>query len=200
MKLIKDEKYGVYFTEQGNEFDSVTFYGIVEQDEYGLGKMKNEGLQPKIVFDVGGHIGSFSYKVKMLWPDAKIVMIEPNSRSMDIAKKNLKGFDDIIFIKEGLWYGEEKPEYFMQNNWCTIGSCFNGFWLEESYQNQKNTNYFYLEKDYDVNFCTLEDLMDTCLSVLEQNKLDLNLYTIMVFRLHSSINLLFFLQHFRILI
>ncbi len=115
-KLIKDEKYNIYFSEHGKDFELDTFYGIVERDEYGLENMKNEGLQPKIVFDVGGHIGSFSYKVKMLWPDAKIVIIEPNSCSMDIAKKNLKRFDDIIFIKEGLWYGEDKPEYFMQNH------------------------------------------------------------------------------------
>lgn len=162
--IAEDRRWGIYYydTENNEESDgSMHFYEIVQEDTYGLENIKSKGLQPKIVFDIGGHIGSFSFKVKQLWPDVKIIFVEPNKYTMILAKKNLERFDNIVFVDGGIWYKKNKPKFFLKNYWKSAGSCADGFWLEREFFGQNRFDTRYLEKDYDVKFFTIESLMKT---------------------------------------
>lgn len=51
-----------------------------------------------MIFDVGGHLGSFSCLAKSLCPDVKIVLVEPNPRSLELVRLNLQRFGNVEFI------------------------------------------------------------------------------------------------------
>lgn len=50
---------------------------VIEQDAYGLRSLKENGFMPKIIVDVGAHVGAFSLFARHLWPHARIIAAEP---------------------------------------------------------------------------------------------------------------------------
>lgn len=62
---------------------------VYEGDCYRLRQMKVDGFEPRLIVDVGAHIGTFSRLCTELWPDARLVVIEPNVESFELAKRNV---------------------------------------------------------------------------------------------------------------
>lgn len=54
-------------------------HNVIEEDAYGLWPLKQKGYEPKIIVDIGAHIGTFSLMAHQLWPDARIYSVEPCS-------------------------------------------------------------------------------------------------------------------------
>ncbi len=72
-------------------------------DCYGLKELATK-LTPKVVFDIGGHIGAFGLSAKRLWPDCHLVAVEPCRTSYELYCQNLKdnGFEgDVLNIAIG---------------------------------------------------------------------------------------------------
>ena len=150
------------------------FTDCVTKDQYNVRNVVD--VPPKIVFDCGSHIGSFSYLVKTLWPDAMVVVIEPNSDSMLLAQKNLLEVsdDNVVFVEGGIWYNGLRPKYFMKNDFCKTTSKFvfdeDGYdrnvlqWHKE--QSKSNP---YLHKEHDISLYTIEEIMER----LEVSHIDL---------------------------
>jgi len=61
--------------QHGFEADIVD--SVIRLDEYRLQAMREDGFSPKLIIDVGGHIGSFALFAKSLWPESKVITIEP---------------------------------------------------------------------------------------------------------------------------
>lgn len=57
-------------------------------DCYGLRAMKQRGVEPKTIIDVGANIGVFSVLAHELWPNARMIAIEPNKKSFKVLQKN----------------------------------------------------------------------------------------------------------------
>jgi FkbM family methyltransferase len=62
---------------------------VVTQDCYRLEKLAKLIDAPKVVVDVGGHIGTFGIKARSLWPGARIIAFEPNRESAELYRKNV---------------------------------------------------------------------------------------------------------------
>lgn len=61
--------------EPGFEADIVN--SVIRLDEYRLQAMRDAGFSPKLIVDIGGHIGSFAMFAKWVWPASKVITVEP---------------------------------------------------------------------------------------------------------------------------
>lgn len=69
---------------------------LICNDEYGVAELKDViGDKIGTILDIGGHIGGFGMLVKSLWPNARLVAIEPVKLNCELYAKNLKD--------NGLW-------------------------------------------------------------------------------------------------
>jgi len=54
---------------------------VIDRDCYGIQQLKDAGHMPKTIVDIGGHGGKFSLHAHVLWPEARIVTVEPTHAS-----------------------------------------------------------------------------------------------------------------------
>lgn len=68
-------------------------------------------ITPKIVLDIGGHIGAFGLYAKRLWPDCKLIAVEPCKDSCDLYRMSLKdnGFDGTV-LNKGISYNPDRTK------------------------------------------------------------------------------------------
>ena len=62
---------------------------VISSDEYRIHEMKEAGFEPKVVLDIGGHIGGFGLLVKSFWPDVRLIAIEPDPLNAKLYSMNL---------------------------------------------------------------------------------------------------------------
>ena len=79
-------------------------------DCYGLKELAKK-ITPKIVLDLGGHIGAFGLCAKREWPDCKLIVVEPNKVSCDLYIRNMKdnGFEAVVICK-GINYNPQRTK------------------------------------------------------------------------------------------
>ena len=76
MKLtVRDTKGSDFFAMATVGFDNV----------YEVEKMKN----PKVILDIGANIGSFTIVAARLFPNAKVIAVEPEPSNIQLLKKNI---------------------------------------------------------------------------------------------------------------
>jgi FkbM family methyltransferase len=87
---------------------------IIAGDQYELKELSENIPEPKIIIDVGGHIGTFGIFAKSLWPKAKIIAIEPNPINAALYRMNLKDiFNDTesVVINKAISYSSDNTVY-----------------------------------------------------------------------------------------
>lgn len=73
--------------------DTIVVQDVYGNDCYGL---KALGFAPETIVDVGAHIGCFSRLAHELYPAARIVAVEANSRNIPALSRNVGDFAEII--------------------------------------------------------------------------------------------------------
>lgn len=68
------------------EADSIPFAAHVFQDEYKVQSL--QGRDIKTIIDFGAHVGSFTVMCHELWPNAKIIAVEPHPFSFELLQRN----------------------------------------------------------------------------------------------------------------
>jgi len=85
--------------------DLMSFY-MAAKDIFihGIYTFKSSSLDP-VVIDGGAHIGLFSLMIKKLYPQARIIMFEPDLESLYLLRKNIEAnnLTDIEIIEAGLF-------------------------------------------------------------------------------------------------
>lgn len=61
---------------------------VVFDDEYGISKLAQEDPSIEYIVDVGGNVGAFGVKVMQCFPNAKVLLCEPEADNMKYAKEN----------------------------------------------------------------------------------------------------------------
>lgn len=79
--------------------DYETFYQAIVHSQYSF----KYPIKAKTIIDGGANIGLASIAFKSLFPDAKILAIEPDKENFDQLKKNLEPYPDINMINKGIW-------------------------------------------------------------------------------------------------
>ncbi len=59
-------------------------------NEYYYFKRDEKDVQPPLILDCGGHIGLSVIYFKFLYPDARVVVFEPNPKSAEMLRKNIE--------------------------------------------------------------------------------------------------------------
>ena len=71
-----------------NTWDSIIVREVIDEDCYGLKKLKAQGVAPMVIFDIGGHIGSFTVYCRSLWPQVTLYSFEPLPANFEWLIKN----------------------------------------------------------------------------------------------------------------
>ena len=58
---------------------------------------------PKIVIDLGAHIGLFALKMKKCYPNTKIICVEPDPDNYNLLQKNMKPYKNVDCEMCGIW-------------------------------------------------------------------------------------------------
>ena len=180
---LNESKYEKYFVDDHsfyirNSSDVDVIKEVFVLDGY---KLKQKIKEPKVVFDIGGHIGTFSYLAKTLWNDVTIIFVEPNTESMNIAKKNLRSFDGIHFFDGAMKYNKSENFYIDAvgtplSNGTKVGTG-TGIMVDSDFKMENliewkqdegySSNVFAVESN--IKLHTIEDLMKS----VKINKIDL---------------------------
>jgi FkbM family methyltransferase len=83
---------------------------VIANDNYRLHELKNIGVEPKVILDIGGHIGTFGLMCKSLWPDARLIAVEPDSENMCLYRMNMERnhpHSDVVILHKAISY---KPD------------------------------------------------------------------------------------------
>jgi FkbM family methyltransferase len=87
-----------YFVREGTSDD------IVERDIfYPPSYTKEDFGQPKFIIDAGANIGLRSLWFANLFPDAKIIAVEPETANYELCVRNTSSYPNITCIKAALW-------------------------------------------------------------------------------------------------
>lgn len=63
------------------------------------------GFVPDIVLDLGANVGIFSRYARSLWPDAKIIAVEPNEVNQSVFEEHTND-KNIILLKNAIGFGQ----------------------------------------------------------------------------------------------
>jgi FkbM family methyltransferase len=64
--------------------------------------------QTKTIIDGGANIGLFSIQIKNIFPNSKIICVEPDLDNFCQLKKNLNFYSNIFYENTGLWHHDTK--------------------------------------------------------------------------------------------
>ncbi|WP_404984544.1 FkbM family methyltransferase [Chryseobacterium sp. M5] len=84
--------------------DLEVFKQIFIEKQYQPNHYKN----PKTIIDAGGNVGLFTVLMKNKFPDAKLVIIEPDSDNFMMSEKNLKNYSNVQLLNKGVWSSDVK--------------------------------------------------------------------------------------------
>lgn len=92
------------------ECDIAVANEVIKGDCYKLNIVKTIIEKPKVIIDVGGHIGTFGILAKSIWKDALLLSFEPNKVSYDLYCENMKsnGHTNYHVYNRALSYSKEE--------------------------------------------------------------------------------------------
>lgn len=91
-----DLDFPIYLRQGTSDIDN--FVQIFFSEEYSF-----LNIEPSSVLDLGGYIGLASIYLAWNYPDASIVLVEPEPDNYAIAKLNCRGYENIHCVNAGVW-------------------------------------------------------------------------------------------------
>jgi len=131
---------------------------VFSEENYPINQFIN--CAPKVVVDIGGHIGSFSKRCHSLFPDCKTYTVEPDVDNYQMCKLNLEQHNNTL-IRGVLNYYPDKVYFYRSIKEATGG----GFLTNELIPNKESVDQveeqvYQLHEDFDVKHYTLRSLMN----------------------------------------
>ena len=133
---------------------------VVAGDAYNLEELSG-CIDPKVIFDIGGHIGTFGVYAKSKWPDAKLIAVEPCKESAMLYRKNLEanGFKKkSVVINAGISYDKNKT-CLVHSPKTTGGHLLRSKLDAEIYTTESYRGYNGID-DYNVKTITIEEICE----------------------------------------
>lgn len=109
--------------------DTETAKEVQSRDIYRVRQLSAEGFNPKIIVDIGGHIGTFSTLAAKYWPESRIFVFEPSLTSFAVLSANVP--ENVTAMRAAVigYYGKDKgltisPSHGDEPGWrATVGKC-----------------------------------------------------------------------------
>jgi FkbM family methyltransferase len=133
--------------------DQAVIDEVIASDTYRLREIYESGFSPKTILDLGAHIGCFAMQCAQYWPDATIVCVEPNARSVELLKLNVPNGKH---YNAGLSHSKARQVY-VDGEGATGGGFVD---TAANYKNRKDLNTeIYSIADDNISTLTLGELM-----------------------------------------
>jgi FkbM family methyltransferase len=84
---------------RGKTSDYNVFFQVITSKGYKL----HFPFKPETIIDLGANIGLTSVYFKNVYPEVKIIAVEPEKSNFDLLKKNTEYYKDIICLCNGIW-------------------------------------------------------------------------------------------------
>ena len=147
----------VFHTRIDKNFQDVKIINeVIAGDQYELKDMAQNIEPPKLILDIGGHIGTFGCFAKSFWPEAKIIALEPNPTNAELYRKNLyENFGDTesIVINKALSY-DPKINYYLGGSRTTGGGILINRAFSPNMEGYRTSDF-----SFEVKTMTLEQLL-----------------------------------------
>ena len=108
-KLNEIQGFKIYTRKDRHDQDMNVIREVIIRDHYRVAKL-SKFIRPKVVLDIGGHIGTFGMLAKKYWPDALLIAIEPNKISYKLYQMNMKAnnYKNYHIINAAIGYDKNK--------------------------------------------------------------------------------------------
>ena len=129
------------------------FKAVVEEDEYRVQELFDNGEKIEYIVDIGANLGTASMQFQRFFPDAKILVCEPEPELMKYAKLNTD--NKLTYVEEAIIGDDRKEVTFNVCAWAGNGHVDGNFrWDLFEPMGSK------LDHKITVPASTLKDLMD----------------------------------------
>ncbi len=148
------------------DHDRAIMAEVQTQDCYRVRELAAAGFAPKVIADVGAHIGTFSTMARHYFPLAKIYAFEPDKQRADLFALNVP---DAVIVNVGVigFYGKEQE--------ADVYPSVNTF--EQAYRRREATNAI----------CA-QEMLSTCGGTIDLLKIDCEESEVNIFRELSAMN------------
>lgn len=105
MKLQENEDF-----EYNDKMELTTkahYTAVVVEDEYKIRELYDFDKDIKFIVDLGANVGTASYQFQKFYPNAKILVCEPEPELLECAKKNTA--NKLIYVQEAI-IGDDRKE------------------------------------------------------------------------------------------
>ncbi len=95
------------------------YEAVVENDEYKVAELADQDKEIEYIVDLGANVGMASYQFQKYFPEAKILVCEPESECMKYTKLNTD--NKLIYIEEAIIGDDRKEVTFNVCKWAGNG-------------------------------------------------------------------------------
>ena len=124
---------------------------------------------PKVVLDIGGHIGAFGMMAKQIWPDCELIAVEPCKVSYELYCQNLKdnGFTGTV-LNKAIGYNPKRTKLMPASRTTGGGVVLS----DDEIKDYSDSMYrMYSDETEDVEIITVDELIKDY-SVIDLAKMD----------------------------
>ena len=82
---------------------SIQDYGVISHFFSPQVTFNNLSSDKKIIIDLGANIGVETLRFNYLFPNSKIISVEPDKENFEILKKNTHDIENIVNLNNGIW-------------------------------------------------------------------------------------------------
>jgi FkbM family methyltransferase len=137
---------------------------VICNDEYGLMQLKAAMGDVETILDIGGHVGTFGLFAKALWPNARLIAVEPDPSNHTLYVKNLSqngflGPTDHVLLGA---VGYDPASSFLVHSPSTTGGHLMRTKAEAEKYISEGYRFYNRITDDQVNLFTIEDIMEQC--------------------------------------
>ena len=150
MKLLPNN---LHYSPELEECAIGHYKAVVEEDEYKVEKLFDDGENLEYIIDIGANLGTASMQFQRFFPNAKILVCEPEPELLKYAKLNTD--NKLIYVEEAVIGDDRKEVTFNVCKWAGNGHVDGNFrWDLFAPMGS--------EKDHEIKVkaCTLKDLVD----------------------------------------
>lgn len=116
---MKPSLNNLHFSPELQECVEGHFKAVVEDDEYKVAELAEQDKDIKYIVDLGANVGMASLQFKTYFPEAKILVCEPEPESMKYAKLNTG--NELTYVEEAIIGDDRKEVTFNVCAWAGNG-------------------------------------------------------------------------------
>lgn len=113
MKLKENEDFE--YNEKLELTTKAHYTAVIEEDEYKVKELAEQDKNIEYIVDLGANIGTAAYQFQHYFPEAKIIVCEPEPELLEYARKNTG--DKLIYVQEACIGDDRKEVIFNLCKW-----------------------------------------------------------------------------------